>query len=142
MAGARTIFPTVPTHHTLNGRAALARAPVQIPDLALDADYRLNIADDPWGSGLAVPLLRDGRLLGTIMVTRPERGLFPTHLVDLLCTFADQAVIAINNVRLFNETKEALEQQTAISDILRVTTESPTDEIGRASCRERVCCKV
>ncbi|MBI2799853.1 MAG: GAF domain-containing protein [Gammaproteobacteria bacterium] len=127
IASARNIFPTVPTRGTLNGRAALARAPVQIPDFALDEDYRVQVRDDSVTSGLAVPLLREGRVLGTIMVVRPERGLFPENLVDLLRAFADQAVIAIENVRLFNETREALEQQTAISEILRVTTESPTD---------------
>ena len=127
IASARNIFPTVPTRGTLNGRAALARAPVQIPDFALDEDYRVQVRDDSVTSGLAVPLLRDGRVLGTIMVVRPERGLFPENLVDLLRAFADQAVIAIENVRLFNETREALETQTAISEILRVTTESPTD---------------
>jgi GAF domain-containing protein len=76
---------------------------------------------------LRVPLLRDGATIGAINVTRTEPGQFATHHVQLLQTFADQAVIAIENVRLFNETKEALERQTATADILKVIASSPSD---------------
>ena len=71
-------------------------------------------------SMLVVPMLRDGVSIGTISVTRRDPGPFADNVVDLLRTFADQAVIAIENARLFNETREALERQTATSDILRV----------------------
>jgi two-component system, NtrC family, sensor kinase len=64
-------------------------------------------------SFLAVPMLHEGRPIGTIGVSRAEVGSFPPDQIVLLKTFADQAVIAIENVRPFKETKEALEQQMA-----------------------------
>ena len=64
-------------------------------------------------------MLRDGRAIGAISVCREERRRRSRERVDLLKTFADQAVIAIENVRLFNETQEALEQQTATAEVLR-----------------------
>ena len=76
---------------------------------------------------LGVPLIREGGAYGGIFIFRREPGLFSPDQVALVETFARQAAIAIDNVRLFNETKEALEQQTAISEILRVISGSPTD---------------
>jgi GAF domain-containing protein len=78
-------------------------------------------------SMLGVPMLRDGVPIGTISVTRAEPGGFDEKTVGLLKTFADQAVIAIGNARLFNETQEALERQTATAEILRVISQSPAD---------------
>ena len=86
--------------------------------LARQRHYRANVN---------VPMLRDGVPIGMISVTRTEPGPFAPHHVDLLQSFAAQAVIAIENVRLFNETKEALEQQTATAEILRVISGSVTD---------------
>ena len=78
-------------------------------------------------SMLYVPLMNGGVPIGLIAVTRVEPGAFASHHVQLLETFADQAVIAIENARLFNETQEALERQTATADILKVIASSPSD---------------
>ncbi len=78
-------------------------------------------------SVLFMPLMNRGAPVGMISVTRAEPGSFAPDLVQLLQTFADQAVIAIENARLFNETKEALERQTATADILKVMAASPSD---------------
>ena len=87
-------------------------------DLAIALGYQ---------SALFVPLLRDGRAIGCITILRASKGRFDDQEVALAQTFADQAVIAIQNARLFNETKEALERQTATAEVLRVISESPTD---------------
>jgi two-component system, NtrC family, sensor kinase len=78
-------------------------------------------------SMLFVPLMNSGVLVGIISVTRLEPGAFSPNHIQLLQTFADQAVIAVENTRLFNETQEALERQTATADILKVIASSPTD---------------
>jgi two-component system, NtrC family, sensor kinase len=76
---------------------------------------------------LVVPMLRNSIAIGTIGITRREPGSFDDKTIDLLKTFADQAVIAIDNARLFNETKEALARQTATSDVLKVIASSPSN---------------
>ncbi len=80
-------------------------------------------------ASLVVPMMRDGVFAGNLSVTRASPGPFSPAQVELLQTFADQAVIAIENVRLFNETKEALEQQTASAEVLQVISSSVADTV-------------
>ena len=125
----RSAFPMQVSGRTITARAIRERAPVQIADVLADPDYGAKEAARLAGyrSNMAVPMLREGKVIGSIAVCRAEVGPFPEKQVKLLQTFADQAVIAIENIRLFNETKEALEQQTATAEILRVISSSPAD---------------
>jgi two-component system NtrC family sensor kinase len=99
----------------------------QVTDTELDAGVRDLARLRGYRSMLFTPLLSNGAPIGIISVTREAPGAFSAHQVQLLQTFADQAVIAINNVGLFNETQEALKQQTATAEILKVIASSPSD---------------
>jgi len=143
---ARRIGPARPGQATVTGRAIVECTAIHVPDTEqVDRQYQTQteglVAAIGLRSALAVPMLRDGVPLGVIGVSRAEPGLFSDNQIALLKTFADQAVIAIENVRLFKELQEkngalttahtqvseALEQQTATSEILSVISTSPTD---------------
>src|SRR5262252_2395226 len=113
----RQAFPQRPSRASATARCILSAAVVQIADHHDDPDIVDSLR--MFRTVLAVPMLREGRPVGSISVARRVVEPFTEDQVALLQTFADQAVIAIENVRLFNETKEALEQQTATSEILR-----------------------
>src|SRR5262249_24467832 len=115
------------------GRAVLDRQTINVHDItAAELETEYSESKARWqisGSRtmLAVPLLREGVSIGAIMIRRTEVRPFSDKQIKLLETFADQAVIAIQNVRLFQELKESLEQQTATSEILGVIASSPTE---------------
>jgi transcriptional regulator with GAF, ATPase, and Fis domain len=123
------------------GRIVTERGPVHIADLreslADQSRIRASVSLAELGGArslLVVPLLKEGRVVGGISIYRPEVRPFTQKQIDLVTTFADQAVIAIENVRLFKELRarnaeitESLEQQTATAEILRVISSSPTN---------------
>src|SRR5262245_23645614 len=138
-------WPIPASRATLGGRAIADRAVVQVDDVQKDTEWeeaeRLRYHNVPgvtrpagFRSGLAVPLLKGGEPIGVLVMWRREVRPFVDHHIELVKTFADQAVIAIENVRLFTELEarhadltEALEQETATAAILQVISSSPTD---------------
>jgi signal transduction histidine kinase len=122
---------SVPLHRgTVGGRAIIERRLIHVADLQAEE------VDFPEGSAIArrlghrttlsIPLLREGTAVGNIQVRRDEVRLFTDKQIALLRTFADQAVIALENARLITELKQSLEFQTATSEVLSIISRSPT----------------
>ncbi|MEY9107209.1 GAF domain-containing protein [Bradyrhizobium yuanmingense] len=118
--------PIAPGRGTVTGRAVLERRPVQILDVAADPEYGLEASITIAGqrTALGVPLLRENEPIGAIVVARKRVQPFTEKQIELVATFADQAVIAIGNVRLFEQLNESLARQTATSEVLEIISAS------------------
>jgi two-component system, NtrC family, sensor kinase len=127
--------PLRPDRGSMTGRAALEGRAIHVPDVLADPEYTASgYQSFGYRTALAVPLLREGATIGVFVLTRDTVNPFTDKQIELVATFADQAVIAIENVRLFEaeqqrtqELSESLQQQTAASEVLRVISSSPSE---------------
>ena len=133
LATAQRLYPMRPSREQLSGRAVLTRTIVHIADVLSDSEYAPDVAlAGGWRGGLAVPMIRNEAVIGVILVMRAQAGAFSQEQIELLKTFAQQAAIAIENVRLFDEVRartrelsQVLDQQTATLEVLRGISSSP-----------------
>jgi GAF domain-containing protein len=112
---------------TMFGDVVRSKRPVHITDIAENPELAPTLAKLGARTLLIVPMLQEKELAGTINIYRLSVQPFTDEQIELVTSFAAQAVIAIENARLLNELREALEQQTATSDVLKVISSSPGD---------------
>src|SRR5215472_13188535 len=121
--------PFKPGRGSVHGRSLIKKRAVQVVDVLADPEWTRGEQQRRAGfrTVLAVPLQRDREPIGVFILCRKTVSPFLEKQIELMSGFADQAVIAIENTRLFNDTQEALERQTATSNILKVIASSPSD---------------
>ncbi|HVD30614.1 MAG TPA: GAF domain-containing protein [Methylomirabilota bacterium] len=119
--------PIEPNRRSLTGRVLMDRRTTTIVDAQADPEYDAGVGLFNVRSLIGVPLMRGAEIIGVLILRRQEPKPFTPEEVHLLETFADQASIAIENVRLFDETKEALERQTAVGEVLEAMSGSTSD---------------
>jgi signal transduction histidine kinase len=123
-----SLYPMRPDSSQVSGRVLLTKSLIWVEDALADPDYDQRFPRTlNWRRVLGVPMLRGSEPLGAIVVGWAEPGPPSKVLEELLKTFADQAVIAIENTRLLNELRESLQQQTATGDVLKVISRSTFD---------------
>jgi GAF domain-containing protein len=132
----REQYSKTPDRGSIFGRTLIEGRTVHIPDFLADPEYKQPGSANVFGvrAGLGVPLMREGNVVGVLTVVRDEARAFTQKQIELAETFADQAVIAIENVRLFDEVQarteelsESLQQQTATADVLKIISRSTFD---------------